>query len=174
MVDMLETVDKIAKSVQERLTVRTAYGEPITANGVTVVPVAKVRFGFGGGGGGGSGSGPPSHAEAFGEALAAATQSGSGGGGGGGGGGTIEPVGFIEITAGGARWVPLEPSRGELVLRALMATAVIAPGGGRRNFFRRLGLMLVGQAAIAALTRSRLPAMPEGFGLGRHPAAEMA
>ena len=167
MVDILETVDKIARSAQERLTVRTAYGDPITANGVTVVPVAKVRFGFGGGGGGGTGTSPAPRTEGFADEMLGPAQSGSGGGGGGGGGGTIEPVGFIEITAGGARWVPLEPSRGELVLRALMATAVIAPGGGRRNFFRRLGLMLVGQAAIAALTRPRLPSLPDSLGWGR-------
>jgi len=169
MTDIFETVEGLAKGFQERLRVETAYGEPITSNGVTVVPVAKVRFGFGGGGGGGTGSKPAT----FGEGpLGATEESGVGGGGGGGGGGAVEPIGFIEITSAGARWVPLEPSRGELALRALMATAVIAPGGGRRGFFRRMTLMLVGQAAVGALTRPRLPPL-EGFGPGR-PAAEVA
>ena len=165
MADIYETVEKLTKSFQERLTVQTAYGEPVTSNGVTVIPVARVRFGLGGGGGGGTGTGPgkPGYAETVIE------QSGSGGGGGGGGGGAVDPLGFIEITDAGARWVPLEPSRGELVLRALMATAVIAPGGGRRGFFRRLLLMLAGQAAVGALTRPRLPPL-EGFGPGRQPA----
>jgi len=168
MNDIFESVEKLAKGFQERLRVQTAYGEPIMSNGVTVVPVARVRFGFGGGGGGGTGSGPgkPGYAET------AIEQSGSGGGGGGGGGGAVEPIGFIEITSAGARWVPLEPSRGELALRALIAVAVIAPGGGRRGFFRRLGLMLIGQAAVGALTRPRLPPL-EGFGLPRQ-AAEVA
>ena len=167
MNQIFESAEKLARSFQERLNVQTAYGEPITANGVTVIPVAKVRFGFGGGGGGGTGTGPgkPGYAET------AIEQSGSGGGGGGGGGGTVEPVGVIEITEAGARWVPLEPSRGELVLRALMATAVIAPGGGRRGFFRRLLLMLAGQAAVGALTRPRLPPL-EGFGFSRGSTAE--
>jgi uncharacterized spore protein YtfJ len=147
MADIFETVEQLARGVQERLTARTAYGEPVSANGVTVVPVAKVRFGFGGGGGGGSG--------------AQAEQSGAGGGGGGGGGGLVEPLGFIEISDLGARWVPVEPSRAELVLRALMATAVIAPGGGRGGFFRRLFLLLAGQAAVSQLTRPRLPPLPE-------------
>ena len=166
MADIYETVEKLTKSFQERLTVHTAYGEPITSNGVTVIPVARVRFGLGGGGGGGTGTGPgkPGYAETVIE------QSGSGGGGGGGGGGAVDPLGFIEITDAGARWVPLEPSRGELVLRALMATAVIAPGGGRRGFFRRLVLMLAGQAAVGAMTRPRLPPL-EGFG---RQAAEVA
>ncbi len=98
---------------------------------------------------------------------------GSGGGGGGGGGGAVQPLGFIEITETGARWVALEPPRGELVLRALMATAVIAPGGGRRGFLRRLMLMLAGQALIGQLARPRLPPLPEGLRLG-HRAAEPA
>jgi uncharacterized spore protein YtfJ len=170
MNEIFERVEGLAKGFQDRLSVQTAYGEPVTSNGVTVVPVAKVRFGFGGGGGGGTGTKPAM----IGEGPAGATEeSGSGGGGGGGGGGAVEPIGFIEITSAGARWVPLEPSRGELVLRALLATAVIAPGGGRRGFLRRLGLMLIGQAAVGALTRPRLPPL-EGFGLPQRQAAEVA
>ena len=171
MADVFETVEKLTRSFQERLTARTAYGEPVSANGVTVIPVAKVRFGFGGGGGT-STEPTKSNGSAFGEALE--TRSGSGGGGGGGGGGMVEPVGFIEISDIGARWVPLEPSRTELVLRALLATAVIAPGGGRRGFFRRLLLTLAGQAVVGALTRPRLGALPESFDLSRRPAEEPA
>src|SRR3990170_1332550 len=100
MADIYETVEKLTKSFQERLTVHTAYGEPITSNGVTVVPVARVRFGFGGGGGGGTGSGPgkPGYAETEIE------QSGSGGGGGGGGGGFFRRLGRMRAgqAVGGA------------------------------------------------------------------------
>jgi uncharacterized spore protein YtfJ len=163
MNQIFESTEKLARSFQERLTARTAYGEPVSANGVTVIPVAKVRFGFGGGGGSGSGQGAGYPALEGGEAV----QSGTGGGGGGGGGGAVEPMGFIEITDTGARWVPLEPSRAELILRALLATAVIAPGGGRGGFFRRMLLMLAGQAAVGALTRPRLGALPEGVRFGR-------
>jgi uncharacterized spore protein YtfJ len=168
MADVFETIERMTKTIQERLSATAIYGEPISANGVTVVPVARVRFGFGGGGGGGTGTKPGAMGE---EALG---EAGAGGGGGGGGGGMVEPLGFIEITDGGARWVPLEPSRAEIVLRAMMATAVIAPGGGRGGFFRRLMLMLAGQAAIGALMRPRLPALPEGMGIGRRTAAEIA
>ena len=173
MNQIFETADKLARSFQERLTARTAYGEPVSANGVTVIPVAKVRFGFGGGGGGGAGTEPAkSNGGAFGETLEA--RSGSGGGGGGGGGGMVEPIGFIEISDIGARWVPVEPSRTEMILRALLATAVIAPGGGRRGFFRRMLLMLAGQAAVGALTRPRLSGMPESFDFSHRPAEEPA
>jgi len=162
MMDIFQSVENVARSFQERLSVRTVYGDPVSANGVTVIPVAQVRFGFGGGGGGGTGSKPTGFNEGMVE------ESGSGGGGGGGGGGGVEPVGFIEITDIGARWVPLEPSRLEFLLRAVLATAVVAPGGGRGGFFRRMLLMLAGQAIVGALTRPRLSG---GFDFGHGDAA---
>ena len=171
MVDIVETIDKLTKSFQERLTAQTAYAEPIVANGVTVIPVAKIGFGFGGGGGGGTGTAPVKGDGAM-EAIEPAMQSGSGGGGGGGGGGMVQPLGFIEISDGGARWVPLEPPRAEFLLRALTALAVVGPGGGRGGFFRRLLLMLVGQAIVGQVMRPRLPAMPEGFRFSRRMAEE--
>ena len=60
----------------------TVFGDPVERNGVTVIPVAKARWGFGGGGG-------------------QRKDEGSGGkhedGVGGGGGAQVTPVGFIEI-----------------------------------------------------------------------------
>ena len=50
MADVFGTIEKITRGVQESLTVRTVYGDPITAGAVTVVPVARISFGFGGGG----------------------------------------------------------------------------------------------------------------------------
>ena len=55
MADIYGTIESLARSVQDSLTSKTIYGEPITAGAVTVVPVAEVQFGFGGGGGGGGG-----------------------------------------------------------------------------------------------------------------------
>jgi uncharacterized spore protein YtfJ len=146
------------ESIQERLSARAVYGEPVTANGITVIPVASVRFGFGGGGGGGSGSEP---AETPGEAVKA----GTGGGGGGGGGAKVEPMGFIEISDAGARWVPLEPPRAEMALRALTTAVVLIPGGGRRGLIGRLLLALTGQALVGRLFRPQLPPMPGRFRL---------
>jgi hypothetical protein len=55
-----------------------------------------------------------------------------------------------------------------------LATAVIAPGGGRRGFLRRLLLMLAGQAVVGQLARPRLPALPEGLRFGRRATDEPA
>jgi uncharacterized spore protein YtfJ len=60
----------------------TVFGDPVERGGITVIPVAKARWGFGGGGG-------------------QRKVEGSGGkqedGAGGGGGAQVTPVGFIEI-----------------------------------------------------------------------------
>ncbi len=74
---------------------RTVYGEPVTAGGRTVVPVARVTYGFGGGGG----------VRARGEG-----QSGDEGGGGG-GGITARAVGALEITSEGTRFIEFGDSR---------------------------------------------------------------
>jgi uncharacterized spore protein YtfJ len=158
-----EAVQTVARSIQDGLSARTVYGDPVSANGVTVIPVAKVSFGFGAGGGGGSGTGPATHGNGEMPLAEGAIGSGEGGGGGGGGGGAVQPLGFIEITGEGARWVPVEPSRAETALRALTLAVVLAPIGGRRGFLARLFLVLAGQAALGALFRPKLPPMPPAF-----------
>jgi uncharacterized spore protein YtfJ len=54
------TLQDILRSITERLegsaNVSTVYGEPIVAEGKTIIPVAKVRYGFGGGFGESKGS----------------------------------------------------------------------------------------------------------------------
>ena len=47
-----ELLRRIGHLVGDRVSVSTVYGEPIEREGLTVVPVARARFGFGGGGGG--------------------------------------------------------------------------------------------------------------------------
>jgi uncharacterized spore protein YtfJ len=171
MVDIMETVDRLTRSFQDRLSARTAYSDPVEAHGVTVVPVAKIRFGFGGGGGGGTGTAPAKNGGAM-EAVEQVVQSGSGGGGGGGGGGAVSPIGFIEISDAGARWVPIERPRAEYALRALAVLVAVAPGKGRGGFIRRLFLLGIAQAIIAAVMEPRLPPMPRDFSFEREPAAE--
>ncbi len=68
--------------------VKTVYSEPITVDGRTIVPVARVRCGFGGGSGR---NGRSKESE----------------GGGGGGGFVARPVGFVEVDEQGARFVPI-------------------------------------------------------------------
>jgi uncharacterized spore protein YtfJ len=64
------------------------FGEPVERDGVTVIPVAKARWGLGGGGG-------------------RRGRFGRGQGVGGGGGAQVEPVGFIEIRDGETRYRPI-------------------------------------------------------------------
>ena len=70
----------------------TVFGEPVERAGVTVIPVAKARWGFGGGAG-------------------QRKDEGSGGtqedGAGGGGGVQVTPVGFIEIKDNAANFRPI-------------------------------------------------------------------
>lgn len=151
MPDVYGMIEKLATSFREALTPQTIYGDPISAEGVTVVPVARVQFGFGGGGGGGEGSDPSG-------------EGGGGSGGGGGGGGGVEPIGFIEITGTGSRWVPVEPPQSTQLLKALNSAARILPFAGRRGIFAIVALiaaqLLLGQFAHKA------PAIPEDISIG--------
>src|SRR3989304_2693696 len=86
---------QLADRVGLRANARAVFGDPVERDGVTVIPVAKVRYGFGGGGGGGM----------SGKSLDDMDESPEMGEGGGGGGGMMaSPVGYIEITKNGARF----------------------------------------------------------------------
>jgi uncharacterized spore protein YtfJ len=80
--------------------VRNVFGDPVEVGGRTVIPVARIGYGFGAGGGAGRN-----------EAAS------SGAGCGGGAGLSARPVGALEITAGGTRFVPfVDPARLGVVL----------------------------------------------------------
>ncbi len=62
----------VAERLAERLGIsasaKTVFAEPVEREGITVIPVAKVRYGFGGGGGGseeGQGNGGGGMVQAF-------------------------------------------------------------------------------------------------------------
>ncbi len=149
MADIFGTIESLARSVQDSLTTNTIYGDPITAGGVTVVPVAEVRFGFGGGGGGGTGP--------TGEGGG---NTGGGSGGGGGGGSGVRPVGFIEITESGSRWVPVEPPQSTQLLKALNSAAKILPFAGKRGILAAIALIGV-QILVSQFSRSMATKAPE-------------
>src|SRR2546423_14571924 len=71
--------------------VKAIYGEPIVAQGKTIIPVAKIMYGYGAG----AGTGGVGDTSARGE------------GGGGGGGVRAIPVGVIEISDQQNRFVPI-------------------------------------------------------------------
>ena len=74
-------VEQLADTISAHADAKVVYGQPVTSDGITVIPVAKVRYGFGGGSG---------------------QQPGRGEGAGGGGGVQATPVGFIELRGGDA------------------------------------------------------------------------
>jgi uncharacterized spore protein YtfJ len=89
--EMMETlVDRFAVTAK----VQNVFGAPIEAHGKTIIPVARVSYRLGAGGGGAGLAGQDS--------AAPQTE-----GGGGGGGGIVQavPVGVVEVTEAGARFV---------------------------------------------------------------------
>jgi uncharacterized spore protein YtfJ len=91
-----ETIAHVVDRIGAKADVQAAFGEPVTSGDMTVVPVARVRWGFGGG----SGMGQDPNAEKGG-----ATSGGSGAGGGVG----VTPIGYLEIRTSGAVFRPIEP-----------------------------------------------------------------
>jgi uncharacterized spore protein YtfJ len=84
-------VASVADKLQSGANVAKVFGEPITAQGKTIIPVARVAYGFGGGGG----TGRPGDG---------ANEEG-GTGLGGGGGIAVIPTGVVEITPDTVRYV---------------------------------------------------------------------
>ena len=95
-----EMLKEMSEPLQKSASVKNVYGEPITAHGKTLVPVAKVAYGFGGGAGVRQKDG--------------AETGGKEEGGGGGGGVAAAPVGVLEITETCTRFIPFD-SRLKLV-----------------------------------------------------------
>ena len=84
-------LERFANRVGNSARASTIFAEPVERNGVTVIPVAKARWGVGGGAdtGGGTGENP------------------AGGGTGGDAGVSVTPVGYIELKDGKARFRPI-------------------------------------------------------------------
>jgi uncharacterized spore protein YtfJ len=70
----------------------TVFGEPVDRDGITVIPVAKARWGFGGGAG---------------QRKEEGARGKQADGAGGGGGVQVSPVGFIEIKNNEANFRPI-------------------------------------------------------------------
>jgi uncharacterized spore protein YtfJ len=84
----------ILQSLKESIltaNVKAVYGEPIAAQGKTIIPVAKLIYGYGGG----AGTGGVGESKARGE------------GGGGGGGARAIPVGVVEVSEQQTRFIPI-------------------------------------------------------------------
>lgn len=82
--------EEVFKSIVDHGHARMIYGEPVTLEGKTILPVAQIRYGFGGGSGRRKNAAEQGH--------------------GGGGGLIAKPVGVVEITAGQTRFLPITPN----------------------------------------------------------------
>jgi uncharacterized spore protein YtfJ len=121
-------VERMAERVGGKASVRAVFGDPIERNGLTIIPVAKVRWGFGGGAGRGPIAMGPGTAEGMTEVEALGDDGMSGSGTGGGGGVTADPVGYLEIGPEGATFrpiVPAMPSPGFLLAAGATAALVL-------------------------------------------------
>jgi uncharacterized spore protein YtfJ len=87
----LAILQSLKESVLGQASVKAIYGEPISAQGKTVIPVARVMYAYGAGAGTGGVGDTRARVE----------------GGGGGGGGRAIPVGVIEISDRQTRFVPI-------------------------------------------------------------------
>src|SRR6266576_3277213 len=87
----LALLQSLKESILGQASVKTIYGEPFSAHGKTIIPVAKIMYGYGAG----AGTGGVGDTSARGE--------------GGGGGGAVRavPLGVIEVTNQQTRFVPI-------------------------------------------------------------------
>lgn len=111
-------IERIAERLGGHASARAVYADPVERDGVTVIPVAKVRWGFGGGSGG----------------------SGTEGGSGGGGGVQASPMGYIEVRNGVAEFRPIKDPVSEMLatLPLVIAGGIVAGMvlGGLRKLVR--------------------------------------
>jgi uncharacterized spore protein YtfJ len=82
---------EVFKSIIEHAGAKIVYGEPVSVDGKTVLPVATIRCGFGGSSGGKGNNWEH--------------------GGGGGGGLVAKPLGVVEITQSQTRFIPIVSGR---------------------------------------------------------------
>jgi uncharacterized spore protein YtfJ len=123
-------VQHLLQAIAERLhsssSMHTIYGDPIEAQGKTLIPVAKVSYGFGGGAIGTNSLD-----------CADAQPSGNGVEGGGGGGGIrMVPLGMVEVTPQQTRFLPF--GSGRRMLGALAIGLVVGLLMGRRYYRKAL------------------------------------
>jgi uncharacterized spore protein YtfJ len=111
----METIANLFESVADGATVDRVYGDPVEAEGHTVVPVARIAYGVG------SGYGTSEGADAKDGDTTDEEERSEGWGGG--GGLVARPVGALEIGPGGTRFLRFGDRR-RLAGAALLALLV--------------------------------------------------
>ncbi|MFI6869253.1 spore germination protein GerW family protein [Nocardia sp. NPDC050406] len=112
-------LERLTDRLGGRASVATVFGEPISREGVTVIPVARVGFGFGGGTGADLGE-----------------ESVSGGGGGAGGVG-VQPLGYIEIANGTTRYRAIHSHWLDILVPLAAVVTAAGVGGIARALLTR-------------------------------------
>lgn len=104
-------IDGAVEHLRTSASVKAVYGEPITTDGKTVIPVAKVAYGFGAGSGSGTRAkkGPNGKVPVEGEGA--------------GGGVAAKPMGVVEITEEGTKFVQFGAPK-KLAIMALVGTGI--------------------------------------------------
>ncbi|MEW6143462.1 MAG: spore germination protein GerW family protein [Thermodesulfobacteriota bacterium] len=100
--------DSLSERIHAGASVKAVYGDPIEAQGKTIIPVAKVMYGFGGG---------------YGDQRSDKKEGLDREGGGAGAGVRAKPVGVIEVTEEDTRFIPCTSGR---KIAALLAVGFIA------------------------------------------------
>src|SRR5204862_3586732 len=128
-------IERLAETIGGSARASAVFGDAVQGQGVTVIPVARAKWGFGGGSGGRDG------------------EQGAGGG----GGTSVSPVGYIELRAGEARFRRIDN-------RARIAAAAAACGLSGAIAFR-LGRMRRPKASRASRAGVKwLVLKPAGMG----------
>ncbi|HEX6483062.1 MAG TPA: spore germination protein GerW family protein [Ktedonobacteraceae bacterium] len=103
-------LERLANRIGGSVRVKTIFGDPVEKDGVTVIPVARARWGVGGG----SNAGGNTRENQTGES----TGTGSGGG------VTVFPTGYVEVRDGRARFHPIyDPAN---VAQIIVASGIVA------------------------------------------------
>ena len=101
-----QLLERLADRIGGRASVETVFGPPVQRGDLTVIPVARIRWGVGGGGGASEREGA----------------TGSGGG----GGLAADPIGYLEISQSGAIYRPIgKPWASAGYVLALAAAAAL-------------------------------------------------
>jgi uncharacterized spore protein YtfJ len=116
-------LERLANRIGGNVRVKTIFGDPVEKDGVTVIPVARARWGFGGG----SNS----------DGNTRENQTGEGTSRGGGGRVTVSPAGYVEVRDGRARFHPIyDPANVAQIIVASGIVAVLVIRGVRRLMAR--------------------------------------
>ena len=116
-------IENVATRLGQAASVKNVYGDPITTNGKTIIPVARISYGFGGG------FGNKDRNRSLGEGALEGQKEERGAGGG--GGLRACAAGVYEITNTDTRFIPAHNLRGLFV--AALAGLLIGGMMGRRH-----------------------------------------